>query len=206
MVGQAGEAMTSGYLGQLGCGLLLMAAVLSLPGIGRLHRAWRAGVALLVWMPWPQLSLAHVLFGLIGTPSVLMTALSMVIVIERIRGQRLIRDHERQALSMLSVAAAVYLYPFSLGLTGHDPYALGYGSYVFTVSLFVVTTALWYRRHYWLVVGILLAIASYLTRILESDNLWDYLIDPILVGYACSRLLQFAYRDLLSRRNKTVDL
>jgi hypothetical protein len=81
------------------------------------------------------------------------------------------------------------LYPFALGLTYFDPYALGYGSVEFLTALLVVTLAAWRARLNLIVLVAAAAGLAFLAGAYESRNLWDYLIDPLVSFYALARLL-----------------
>ena len=88
---------------------------------------------------------------------------------------------------MASVAA--FLYPFALGWTQFDPYALGYGTIEFVTALLLVTLAAWhFRRNVVVLIVIAAALACFLGAY-ESRNLWDYLIDPVVSLYAIVCLL-----------------
>jgi hypothetical protein len=71
-------------------------------------------------------------------------------------------------------------------LTYFDPYGAGYGSYVMLGALAVLTLAAWFARQHALVALLVLALAAQLAGVLESGNLWDYLLDPLLAVYAMS--------------------
>jgi len=82
------------------------------------------------------------------------------------------------------IAAALFLYPMALGLGSFDPYALGQGSYALAAVLLLLTVAAWAARQYFGALSLLAAVAAYLAGLLDSTNLWDYLIDPLISGYA----------------------
>ena len=76
------------------------------------------------------------------------------------------------------------LYPLSLGVGWFDPYALGYQR-VFALGLLIVALVLWWTPGTGiLAVWLTLAILTHRTGLGESDNLWDFLIDPIIVMIA----------------------
>ena len=88
-------------------------------------------------------------------------------------------------------------YPVALGLGPLDPYAAGfikhpYGSYtplLFTGLLFLLMV-LAFRKHYdRLLLCLVLAIVSFHAGLLESNNLWDYLLDPLIYFYALFSLI-----------------
>jgi hypothetical protein len=94
---------------------------------------------------------------------------------------------------------ALCFYPFALGVGMTDPYAWGYGSAVFLVSvlLFAVICGLanW-TRGVWIIA---IAIIAWSVHWHESTNLWDYLLDPFLAVWALVTLIGMLYR---KRRDK----
>jgi hypothetical protein len=88
------------------------------------------------------------------------------------------------AIMAAAFAGGLFLYPAALGLTHFDPYALGFGSPYLVMTLAALTLLAWYLRLYWLAAGLLAAVSAKLASALESQNLWDYLLDPLLALYA----------------------
>jgi hypothetical protein len=87
-------------------------------------------------------------------------------------------------LMLLVLAVGLFLYPFSLGFTYFDPYALGYSSKSFLAIFFAVALTAWYFNFHFLVIVLALGISAFLAGVYESNNIWDYLIDPILTLFA----------------------
>ncbi|TMG76941.1 MAG: hypothetical protein E6H75_07290 [Betaproteobacteria bacterium] len=180
-------------LGLFGCGLLgfaLVAAALRLRrfSVGvRVAAALVAGIALFV--PFGDLSLAAYVRGVTGDLSISTLVLVGTACIAQLTGHRLIGQRDLRALTWLVAAAAVFLYPFALGLTPFDPYALGYGSAELVTALLLVTLAAWRARLNAVVLITIAAVVAYLGGAYESRNLWDYLIDPMVSAYALVRLL-----------------
>jgi hypothetical protein len=179
--------------GLSGCWLLCLAVVATVLPLGRFPVRIRlavltiAGVALLI--PVGGLPpVAHVR-GVTGDLSMPTLALAAGAVFFRLNGRRMLERRELSALLWPVAAAGLFLYPLALGLTPFDPYALGYGSPLFTTALLLVTLAAW-RAGLMLVVAVVLAGAlACLVGLYESRNLWDYLIDPLAVIYAIGALL-----------------
>ena len=95
------------------------------------------------------------------------------------------------------------LYPWSLGVTMVDPYSWGYGSYVLVGVLSLLALFCWLREAYMVVTVLLLALSAYLLELGESTNLWDYLVDPLIMLFALARLgveMLARARGYLSRR------
>jgi len=70
------------------------------------------------------------------------------------------------------------LYPFALGVGSFDPYGWGWSfSPLFVAGAVLTALLLWKQNSFGLL--LLLAIAAYHLRLLESANYWDYLLDPV---------------------------
>lgn len=97
----------------------------------------------------------------------------------------------RHRLSLVALIAptAVGLYPMALGLGAFDPYRLGYGNGLFIALLFLIALTTWLRKYYLVTLCIALAALAWAIGWYESDNLWDYLLDPFVSIYALAALL-----------------
>ncbi|MEW5903627.1 MAG: hypothetical protein AB1722_04690 [Pseudomonadota bacterium] len=91
---------------------------------------------------------------------------------------------ERTALLGFIAVLALLLYPFALGLGKLDPYRAGYGSVGLVLMLALL--ALWTMRRAFYLLSAVLALAAlgWNFNLLESTNLWDYLIDAPLAIYS----------------------
>ena len=202
----------SDVFGLFGCGLLGLAAVATLIPLRRLplrsRYAVMAAAALAVFIPLGDLPAAAYLRGVTGDVSVATLFLAGSACIARFTGRTLIGPRDLRALFWFLAPAALFLYPFALGWTQFDPYALGYGSLDFLTALLLVTLAAWRAKLYAVVFIVIAAALAYLAGAYESRNLWDYLIDPLVCSYALARLLahlrQFAPQFVRSRRAQDV--
>ncbi|MBL4866828.1 MAG: hypothetical protein JKY67_11170 [Pseudomonadales bacterium] len=104
-------------------------------------------------------------------------------------------DRDRQFMLACAVVCSVVLYPFALGWGPVDTYSWGYGHIGFALGLLVICLTAWQFKYYVTVIWLLLGIIAYQLGIYESNNLWDYLIDPFLALYAISYFI----RRLISR-------
>ncbi|OYY21738.1 MAG: hypothetical protein B7Y05_06135 [Polynucleobacter sp. 24-46-87] len=94
---------------------------------------------------------------------------------------------------------AIAFYPLALGVGMIDPYAWGYGSIAFliTVILFAIVCGLaGWTKGVWI---ISFAIIAWSAHWHESANLWDYLLDPFLAIWALIAISNAIY---LKRREK----
>jgi hypothetical protein len=183
----------SDAFGLFGCGVLGLAAVATVIGRWRLPLGARYAVmlaaAFAVFIPFGDLPAAAYLRGITGDVSVTTLILAGAACIAQLTGRTLIGPRDLRALFWVLAPAALFLYPFALGWSQFDPYALGYGSVGFVTALLLVTLAAWSAKLYAIVFIVIAAALAYLAGAYESRNLWDYLIDPLVSVYALVRLL-----------------
>ncbi len=161
-------------IGLFGVTLLLVRAGFAL-GTGR-RGVWFAAVALgLALAPLGGLPLAGYVRGVTGDLSVTTLVLLSVGFLGGVEPK------ERRALSVFVVLGALFLYPMALGLGSFDPYRLGFVPSGLLAALFVVAVLAWLRQFHVLLLCILVAVSSHALELMESPNLWDYLVDPWLV-------------------------
>ncbi len=195
----------SDAFGLFGCGLASLAAAAAVIRLQRLPVRARYAVtlaaALAVFVPIGDLSIAAWVRGVTGDLSTATLVLAGAGCIARLTGRTLIGRRDQQALCWLLVLAAAFLYPFALGWTPFDPYALGFGSVEFVTALLLITVAAWVARLNLIVLVVVVAVLAFLGGAYESRNLWDTLIDPLVSVYALIRLLapRSVYSSPLSR-------
>jgi hypothetical protein len=86
---------------------------------------------------------------------------------------------QRSTVFIFALLAGLALYPSALGWGRFDVYTLGWNFSPLTVAVGALSIWLIWRGHqfHWVLVAALLA---WQLGLLESRNLWDYLVDPIL--------------------------
>ena len=197
----------SDAFGLLGCDVLGLAVVATLIPLRRLPPGARYAVmlaaAFALFIPFGDLPAAAYLRGVTGDVSVTTLVLAGAACIARLTGKALIEPRDRQVLCQLLALAAALLYPFALGWTQFDPYALGYGSVGFVTVLLMVALAAWRAKLHAIVFIVIAAALAYLAGAYESRNLWDYLIDPLVCAYALARLLAGVRHQLWSKATET---
>jgi len=186
----------SAILGLSGCGLLCLAALATATRLRRfsIHAriALMLGAALAAFVPIGDLSIAAYVRGVTGDLSVTTLVLAGAACVAQLTGRTAIAPRDLRALFWLVAFGSAFLYPFALGWTRFDPYALGYGSVGFVSALLLVTLAAWRFRQNVVVLIVIAAALAYLAGAYESRNLWDYLIDPVVSLYAIVCLLAAA--------------
>lgn len=174
---------------------LLQALVRGRPGL----LVSALGAALLLCIPIFGHPVRYWVAALAANVSVPLVALLVASIAARAGFPALFRAREWRAAWIFGAISALVLYPsaLGLGLRNFDSYALGWPwlDSVMSLALFgVVALAsafLVYRgnRFGWV---LLLSSVAYLFRIQESQNFWDYLIDPlygVISLLACSAML-----------------
>ena len=91
---------------------------------------------------------------------------------------------ERRFGFRLVATGGFFLYPMVLGLGPFDPYMLGFAPTGLLAVLALIAGLAWWRRYHVCLGAIVFSVLAYRLNLLESSNLWDYLLDPWLVLYA----------------------
>jgi len=113
-------------------------------------------------------------------------------------------DQQWLVVTVFFVLGGLLLYPMAGGLTMFDPYRLGYAGTPWSMILFgylfgwAVLCVL--KRWYLLLVLILASVLAYYLKLLPSLNLWDYVIDPLVVVYSLFALLKCGCCRLFKRQ------
>ena len=159
-------------------------ATLLLP-VSRLPPAGRVLVvviiALLVMLPLADYPGWYYVRGVFGDSSVIALFFYLALILQQNFSWQLFQEDELVLLRRLALAAAILLYPFALGLTQFDSYSLGYSNPWLLAVLCIITLFCWLRKYYFLAVSITAAAVAFSLQLLESHNLWDYLLDPLFI-------------------------
>jgi hypothetical protein len=147
-----------------------------------------------VVLPMGGLSVAELVRGVTGDLSIstlLLLALSLHQTIRphSVADPSLLASRINLVLLLVAVFALV-LYPFALGLGMFDPYRLGFGNVWFVGALLLIALTAWLRQHILIVLSISLAVFAWSVGWYESNNLWDYLLDPWVAIYALGVLIK----------------
>jgi hypothetical protein len=139
------------------------------------------GIALLVMLPLFDYPVWYKVRGIFGDSSITAVLFYSALVLQQNFSWQLYRGKELVLLRRLVLLTAILLYPFALGLTQFDSYRLGYANPWMLATLLVVTLFCWFRHYYFLATIITVAVIADSLQLLESRNLWDYLIDPAFI-------------------------
>ncbi len=169
----------------LSMALLCLAWVTILLPMNKLPLAARMtvimGIALLLMLPLFDYPGWYKVRSFFGDSSITAVLFYSAVILQQNFSWQLYRGEELLLLRRLVLLAAMLLYPFALGLTKFDSYSLGYANPWMLATLLIFTLFCWFRQYYFLATIITVAVIAGSLQLLESRNLWDYLIDPAFV-------------------------
>jgi len=179
----------------------MTAAAFLLPGVARMPKSslvlLLSAVAIAAMVPLAGPPAAAYVRGVIGDLSITSLVLLMLTILRPLLGWPPANIRAGFTLQMLIAVAALGLYPLALGVSSIDPYRLGYGNLWFLIALLVVALAASFRRLPVVALCIALAVFAWDIGWYESNNLWDYLLDPLLSIYAISAVMRHGVQTLL---------
>lgn len=140
-------------------------------------------------LPVFGLTVAQWLRSVAGDFSFYMLLIILNIIAFRLFQYNLLDVQTRRKLLLGVAWAGIIFYPLALGVGEFDPYRLGYSPLVLATLIVLLSIYCWFTSQRKLAVVLLLPLLAYNFQLLESTNLWDYLLDPVLVIYAFTQLL-----------------
>jgi hypothetical protein len=172
-------------------GQVLLLAVLLALLLGRLVKLSRQRMLIVavllvagLLLPVYGLSIAQWLRSALGDLSIPTLVVFSNILMQRLFNYRLLAPATRNTLLLGVALVGVVFYPLALGVSAFDPYRLGYAPVLMSVLLCLASIIAWLGTMRGLAIILLLPLLAFNLHLLESYNLWDYLLDPILLVYA----------------------
>jgi len=176
---------------------LILACIARWLGLHPKGLAWCAGLGLFsltaMSAPVGGLPLARWLAGIVDHWSVSSTVLLAAAGLQQFFGITVLQGKDRQAAWLFGALAGLLLYPLALGWGPFDPYGLGWHFGPLFVAAAILASGLILRRNRFGVV-LVLAIAAWHLRAVESGNYWDCLIDPFYFLVSAGALGSWAWR------------
>jgi hypothetical protein len=175
------------------------ASLLLLPGVARLSKSYLAilmgAVFVLMLVPFSGMPLAAYMRGETGDLSITTQVLLWCALVRHWCGAT--KGNGHFALLILIALAALGLYPMALGVGAYDPYRMGYGNLQFVSALLLLALAAWFWKSALIALCIAFATLAWAVGWYESNNLWDYLLDPFVSIYALAAIVVHAVKLLL---------
>ncbi len=147
----------------------------------RLLGASVVAIWLTLLLPVGEVPLHGLIRGVMGDLSVTSLVLLAAGLFSRVTGRMLLARQGTYWIMATALVAGGLFYPFALGVGSFDPYRLGYGAEGVGMGGTLLALLLWLKGHRTAGFIIATAILAWGTGLLESSNLWDYLLDPWLV-------------------------
>ena len=145
-------------------------------------------VALCVPRIGANLPIVAYIRGISSDLSVTLVVLCCWSLCHRAYGLAAISQREQTAVMLAVAGAALFMYPLALGWGNWDAYRLGWGNTLEAWGMWLALLALcfvcWVKNLQVLPVLITLALLAWTLGLMESGNLWDYLLDPWLSVFA----------------------
>ncbi len=135
-------------------------------------------------LPIGGISIAGYVRVVTGDLSITTLALLVNALLTRMLARPPLDERSRRLVLIAVALSALAFYPLALGLSPFDPYRLGYAPVILGAALLGLSLWAWFAGRRAAAVFILVPVAAYDLHLLESSNLWDYLLDPWVSFYA----------------------
>jgi len=181
------------FIPLLSCSLLIVFLMMRLTQ--HLDLSFRSKLVLLLltiglsFIRIEQFSVAGYIRGVVADLSITTTLMLIVACYSFLFQRAVIHTEERVVAGFLLCGGGILLYPMSLGWGNFDPYYYGYYPTLLGTLLSALVLITLFKEFYLIMICLLAALLAYSFRILDSSNLWDYLIDPLAMLYGLSILL-----------------
>ena len=184
-----------------GC-LRLLAGIERAPKQGNWTKWATAFFFIGMWLPVgpAHLPLLAYVRGISSDLSITLVALACLDLCARCMALPAIAGREKTALRIALALAALFLYPAALGWGDWDSYRSGWASWGLWTALLAVSFVAWLIGLTLLPSLIALALLAWSAGLMESSNLWDYLVVPWLAAAALFGCLKSGARRLWTRQ------
>jgi hypothetical protein len=183
-------------------GPILLVAAMVLGLLRRAPAGWRwlalAACAAFVFVSIDDDTIAWYIRGCVGDLSLTTLLLLGATVWHRLSGHEVITRRDHGAVFACTTPAGLVLYPLALGAGGWDPYEIGYRPLALLgVLLGLAILGRW--RGYRAAAFVPVIVLVWCAGLLESNNLWDYMMDPVVAIYGFFWLIDALRRRLFSK-------
>lgn len=179
------------YVGQV-----LLLAVLLTVMLGRFIKDGKVRIGtilailvLSVILPIYGLSISQWLRSVVGDISIFTLIILLNILAQRLLNRSLLHYEVKNKMCVAIAIVGVVFYPLALGVSAFDPYQWGYSPLLMPTLMGLISIYAWFRIAHDFSIILLLPLLAYNFHMLESSNLWDYILDPILFVYAVVQLI-----------------
>lgn len=161
--------------------------------------------ALIINIPMIGCSIYEFFRGIYSDPSITSVVFLFVLMLQRAADIRLFQTNELFIASTALLLVATVFYPMSLGATATDLYAFGYHEKWFKGLVLGISLLCAVNYFYVTALTIALAVLAFELRFLESTNLWDYLIDPIITLVILITGINYLVKNSFGKERKNIN-
>ena len=136
------------------------------------------------------LMVSQYFYTVIGHMSISTMVLLAVVLLEHLSGKAFFHPNEQRFFFLSVVIGSALIFPQTFGIGPLNGYVLGFGSLPLTLALIVLTIAFVKFRMHVAACAVVLSVLAFDLHVLRSNNLWDYLLDPLLAIYATVTILR----------------
>lgn len=156
---------------------------------------------LILIIPFSGLPVVYYLRGFTGDLSIITAILLSAVLARKFYKFEILNKKTAGYFYSAIFIIGAFFYITSLGYGQFDPYGLAYGSLVIPFTLLASSILLAWKKQYELAVLLVVPIIAYETGLLESNNIWDYMLDPFLWVYATTRTFKYLFGTI--KKHKT---
>ncbi len=162
-----------------------------------------AAIIVVSLLPLGEMSWAQYSDGIFGDLSIV----TIVLLVRYLLYPAAPKQQSRGLFILLAITGLLF-YPGALGLGMLDPYRWGYlntyhgllGPMLFLALLGLVLLVAYLRRNWLIMLCLVSALIGLQLQLMASRNLWDYLLDPLVVIYALVSVGSHCVRRMFGKR------
>lgn len=175
------------YIVLLSNGLLVCVLLLYIPYINNMQN-WVRNLLLLLMLVFVLFvpifkgtSTVMLIRGVAGDMSITTSITVLILLVTNLSRKKIMHPIDKYSCSIVSVLG-ILLYVSAFGFVSFDLYSYGYLmdlKWIALIVYFILQIVLWYFNRTFAIIW-LIAIIAYIFKLQNSNNLWDYLFDPVL--------------------------
>jgi hypothetical protein len=192
-----------GLFALLGHGIMLMALLLTIFQVRRWKQYWPAAyllAAIVIVLPIKDWTVIEFSRGYFADLSLATILLCFCHILSSMRPKPIVISHSFKILILLMSAI---LFPSSLGASQYDLFSLGFpseaGFNYLVIGLAAVAILAWYAKQTFIAIYIALVFISYNLNLYASQNLWVYMLDPIVMLICLFSYFKLAVKIIYSK-------
>jgi len=131
--------------------------------------------------------------GLTGDLSIVSTVWLLLAIYQLLTNKSVLVFNERKLLTWGIAGLGLVFYPLALGVGNIDPYVWGYANGYMLAAVLGLSVLAWMRGLMVVAWMLLLSVLAWSLGLLQSNNLWGYLLDPFVFFFALASVVRHGY-------------